>query len=83
MMNLMLINDGTKKKKAPKKASYGSLYKAKSQNVSISINVQGRYLDDAVMEVDKYLDDSYVAGLHEVTVIHGRGEGILKKACGI
>ncbi len=77
--DLMLINDGTKKKKAPKKASYGSLYKAKSQNVSISINVQGRYLDDAVMEVDKYLDDAYVAGLHEVTVIHGRGEGILKK----
>lgn len=78
--DLVLIVDGTEKKKKPKsKAAYGSLYKNKAQNVSISINVQGKNLDDAVMDVDKYLDDAYVAGLDEVTVIHGRGEGILSK----
>lgn len=76
--DLMLINDGTNKKKTQKSAKYGQLYKVKAQNVSISINVQGESLDDAVMDVDKYLDDAYVAGLKEVTVIHGRGEGILK-----
>ncbi|MGN0658486.1 MAG: endonuclease MutS2 [Emergencia sp.] len=76
--DLMLIVDGTQKKKKPKTSGYGNLYKAKAQNVSISINVQGENLDDAVMDVDKYLDDAYVAGLKEVTVIHGRGEGILK-----
>ena len=76
--DLMLINDGTGKKKSSKSSKYGQLYKVKAQNVSISINVQGESLDDAVMDVDKYLDDAYVAGLKEVTVIHGRGEGILK-----
>lgn len=76
--DLVLINDGTGKKKAPKSSGYGGLYKSKAQHVSISINVQGENLDDAVMDVDKYLDDAYVAGLKEVTVIHGRGEGILK-----
>lgn len=80
--DLVLIVDGTEKKKKPKtkaKTSYSSLYKSKAQNISITINVQGKNLDDAVMDVDKYLDDAYVAGLSEVTVIHGRGEGILSR----
>ncbi|MBN7774234.1 endonuclease MutS2 [Clostridium aminobutyricum] len=76
--SLMLINDGTKKKAAPKTSKYGNLYRSKAQNISLSINVRGKNLDDAVMDVDKYLDDAYMAGLKEVTVIHGRGEGILR-----
>ena len=31
------------------------------------------------MEVDKYLDDAFMAGLKEVTIIHGRGAGILRE----
>lgn len=57
---------------------YGRLYKSKAQAISMSVNVQGKNLEDAVMDVDKYLDDAYIAGLKEVTVIHGIGEGILK-----
>jgi DNA mismatch repair protein MutS2 len=75
--DLMFIEKETTK--TPKaKSSYGSLYNAKSRQVAISINVQGKYLEDALIDVEKYLDDAYMAGLHEVTVIHGRGEGILK-----
>jgi DNA mismatch repair protein MutS2 len=44
----------------------------------MSINVVGQNLDDAMMNVDKYLDDAFLAGLETVTVIHGRGAGILK-----
>ncbi|MCQ2551001.1 MAG: endonuclease MutS2 [Clostridia bacterium] len=73
--DLVLINDGTKKKA---KANYGNMFKTKAQNVSISINVQGEILDDAIMDVEKYLDDAYMAGLKEVTIIHGLGEGILR-----
>lgn len=76
--NLVLINDGTKKKKEKKTSKYGAMYRQKSMSISISINVQGKNLDDAAMDVDKYLDDAYIAGLEEVTIIHGRGEGILK-----
>ena len=51
--------------------------RSKSQSVKTSINVQGENLDSARMDVGKYIDDAYIAGLKEVTVIHGRGEGIL------
>ncbi|QIB70083.1 endonuclease MutS2 [Aminipila butyrica] len=77
--NLMLIHDGGKKKKpAPGRSKYGSMYKSKAQDISLSVNVRGKNLEDALMDVDKYLDDAYMAGLKEVTVIHGRGEGILR-----
>ena len=52
--------------------------KFKAQSISMSTNVQGENLDDATMDVEKYLDDAYIAGLKEVTIIHGRGEGVLK-----
>ena len=76
--DLVLINDGTKKSNKPSSSKYGGLYKSKTQSVSIRCNVQGKNLDDAVMDVEKYLDDAFMAGLEEVTIIHGLGEGILK-----
>lgn len=77
--DLMLIQDGTKKKKTVGSSRYGTLYKQKAQAISISVNVQGESLEDAVYHVEKYLDDAYMAGLPEVTIIHGRGEGILSQ----
>ena len=76
--DLMLIRDGSAKKKPPRGTKYGSLYCMKAQNISSSVNVQGKSLDEAMMDVDKYLDDAYMAGLKEVTVIHGLGTGVLR-----
>ncbi len=76
--DIMLIDDIKKPKPAPKQRNYSSMYQAKAMNMSTTINVRGQSLDDAVMNVDKYLDDAFMAGLKEVTVIHGRGEGILR-----
>lgn len=75
----LMFMEEEQSKDAGSKSKYGGLYKAKAQNISMSVNVQGENLDDALMDVDKYLDDAYIAGLREVTVIHGRGEGILKE----
>lgn len=76
--DLMLI-DIEKKKKSGAKSKYGSLYRAKSMTVSTSKNVQGETLEEAMVDVDKYLDDAYMAGLKEVTIIHGKGTGTLKE----
>ncbi len=80
--DLMPIIEGSPQKareKALRPTKYGSMYREKSQSVSVQINVQGHRLEDAVAQVDKYIDDASMAGLTEVTVIHGRGEGVLRK----
>jgi len=77
------INDVTLVKenvtdKEREKIKYSKLKTAKSMSCPLSINVVGQNLDDASMNVDKYLDDAFLAGLQTVTIIHGRGAGILK-----
>jgi len=79
VQDLMLIRDGKPaKKKTPRGSKYSGLYRSKAQNISASVNVQGKSLDEAMMDVDKYLDDAYMAGFREVTVIHGLGTGVLR-----
>ena len=68
----------SKPKNSSKRVRSGALYRGKTESVSMSINVVGKPLDEAELLVDKYLDDAFMAGFSEVTVIHGRGAGILK-----
>ena len=65
--------------KPREKTKYSRLYSQKVMSVPMSINVIGKNLDEAELLVDKYLDDAFMAGLESVSVIHGRGAGILRQ----
>lgn len=53
---------------------------AKSFSISPEINLIGMTTDEAIPQMDKYLDDAYLAHLPQVRVVHGRGTGALKNA---
>ena len=64
-----------------KKGSGSSNIKmSKSFGISPEINVLGMTVDEAVAQLDKYLDDAYIAHIPQVRVVHGKGTGALRKA---
>lgn len=68
--------------KTKTQGSAKSVIKNKAQNVRTEIDLRGKDLEEASYEVDKYLDDAYLSGLKEVSIIHGKGTGVLRKGIG-
>jgi len=58
----------------------GKIKMSKSFSVSTEINLLGKTVDEAISELDKYLDDAYLAHLPSVRVVHGKGTGALRSA---
>ena len=57
----------------------GKIRMSKSASIRTEINLLGKTVDEAIAELDKYLDDAYLAHLNSVRVVHGKGTGALRK----
>ena len=62
------------------KTGLGQIYRSKAQEVAKELDLRGLTVDEATYQVEKYLDDAYLAGLEQVYLIHGKGTGALRKA---
>ena len=52
--------------------------KRESTTSSLEIDIRGMTVDEAIIEVDRYIDTAFLSGLKEVYVIHGKGTGALR-----
>ena len=57
---------------------YTKISREKATQVPRQIDLRGKTLDETLLEIDKYLDDVYLAGIPKVTIIHGKGTGVLR-----
>ena len=77
--NLRKVEENKSKELAEKYARSTRAFESKSKNVSTEVDVRGQNLEEAWMNVEKFLDDCYLAGISPVSIIHGKGTGILRK----
>ena len=70
-----------KEKEAPvrNQGKTAGLGRSKAMGISPEINLIGKMTADALPELNKYLDDAFLAKLPQVRVVHGRGTGALRK----
>lgn len=80
LTDLELLDEEVIKTPTLKKTGAGKIKMSKSSSISTSLNIIGKTVDEAMPELDKYLDDAYLAHLNQVTIIHGRGTGKLRSA---
>ena len=56
----------------------GSMIESKVRGISTEIKLLGMTVDEAIDVLEKYIDDAYLASLHTLRVVHGKGSGSLR-----
>jgi DNA mismatch repair protein MutS2 len=55
-----------------------AIVKGRDADVKLELDLRGERYEDALMKVEKYIDDALLSGFHQVSIIHGKGTGALR-----
>ncbi len=79
--------DGLRLIEQPKKVTYSNGHRRvrpeagrKAEPPKMELDIRGMASDEGIMETDRFLDRCVLSGLGTVTIIHGKGTGVLRKA---
>lgn len=75
--DLQLVKQASAQTKAPPKAT-SSLKRTREDNAKMELDLRGANVEEAIIEVDRFLDESYLANFGQVYIIHGKGTGVLR-----
>lgn len=67
-------------KKDKSSSTYRKVYREKSsEDYKTSLDLRGQNINESINEIEKFFDNSIIIGLKEVSIIHGKGTGALRK----
>ena len=75
--DLELVKKSSSKKQTQNR-DYSNRKEFKAKSISAEINVIGQNVDEACLEIDKYLDNCALSGLASIRIVHGKGTGALR-----
>ena len=78
--NLRLKSKNSQTTEFKKTRKVSGLVSRGQRSVSGEVDLRGMASDEAIMELDKYIDNAVLSGINTITIIHGKGTGVLRKA---
>jgi len=81
-MNALLSNlrELTKAEKKARRVQERRVSTLNVNTVPLSLDLRGMTAEESVMDAERYLDEAFRSGVGEVTIIHGKGMGVLRHA---
>ena len=76
--DLEIIDEPDIKAPGLTRGSTGKIKMNKSMNIKTEINLIGKTVDEAISQLDKYLDDAYIAHLHRYMLFTAKAPELLK-----
>ncbi|WP_438446556.1 endonuclease MutS2 [Gorillibacterium sp. sgz5001074] len=76
-VDLQLVSAKAEAKTPQQKVAAG-VKRTRDDNVRTELDLRGQNLEESIMEVDRFLDESFLSNLGQVYIIHGKGTGVLR-----
>lgn len=77
LKNLRLLKQ--EKVKTPQRSAARTIRRDTRSSAATEVDVRGEYVQDAIIDVDNAIDAAVMQGLHQITIIHGKGTGTLRR----
>ena len=74
------LNETKQKEKVNKPRNINGIQSRATREAKYEFDMRGMTVDEGIMELDRYIDNAILLSIPSVTIIHGKGTGVLRKA---
>lgn len=78
--NIILLEAKDKKQSQPRKHTVTGINSGKDRIASTELDMRGMAVDEGIIALDRFIDNAVMTAINTITIIHGKGTGVLRKA---